>query len=98
MNKVLISIFIIVLSFGSGFFLHQLTELILIKTENVVNNVEIISKPEIPIDRANIINREIYKPEDLDFSIFWEVWNKIEKAHPDLAEEDKREKMLNAAI
>lgn len=94
MNKVLISIFIIVLSFGSGFFLHQLTELILIKTENV----EIIPKPEIPIDRANIINREKYKPEDLDFSIFWEVWNKIEKAHPDLAEEDKREKMLNAAI
>jgi len=98
MNKVLISVLIVVLSFGGGFFLHQLTELILIETEKVVNNVEIIPKPEIPIDRAEIINKEIDKPEDLDFSIFWEIWNKIEKEHPDLAEEDKREKMLNAAI
>ncbi len=64
----------------------------------IFTNETIVEMPEDPIERQLIIGKEDEKPENLDFSIFWEVWNKIEKEHIDLKEKDLRKQMLEGAI
>ncbi len=97
MNKFLLSIFIIVLSFGAGFFFNEIREFALIELKELKKNQEITLIPEKPINRLEIINKEKDKPEHLDFSTFWNVWYKLEKKHIDL-NEDIRKKMFEGAI
>lgn len=45
----------------------------------------------------NIINSELGKPNDLDFGLFWDTWNLLEKKYADTTRLD-RKKMLYGAI
>jgi len=42
-----------------------------------------------------ILNKEQGKPKDLDFSLFWDVWNRIEEKYPGQLD---RQKMIYGAI
>lgn len=42
-----------------------------------------------------IVNKELGKPKDVDFSLFWEVWNKVESEYPG---EVNRKKLFYGAI
>lgn len=95
-NRTLFLFFLFVLGLGIGYFYDNLIQKIgyqiLDKPEE-----EIIYKDVEEVRRIEIINREVGMPEYLDFSIFWEVWNKIEKEHVGL-DRDLRREMLERAI
>ncbi len=44
---------------------------------------------------VRVVNTKLGQPEDLDFSLFWEVWNKVTKNYPGTIDQDK---MLEGAI
>jgi len=97
MNKIslfIILVLLIILGFRTGYFDNLIQRI----SPPEEPETEIIYREREEIERIEIINKEEAKPEDLDFSIFWEVWNKLEEKHIDLKKEDLRREMLEGAI
>ncbi|MEK7425458.1 MAG: ABC transporter substrate-binding protein, partial [Actinomycetota bacterium] len=46
---------------------------------------------------ANVFNQETYKPAEVDFGTFWEVWSRLEKQYVDRSKID-RMKLVEGAI
>lgn len=83
LRKIIIILILVFLSGGAGFWLGQ--HEIKVQTQNLkLKNVEIINKA-IPQDK------------DVDFSLFWEVWQKLEKNFLD-KEKIKYQEMFYGAI
>src|SRR3989344_8335956 len=56
------------------------------------------AKTRVPVAAPEgIINEELGKPENLDFSLFWEAWTKLEEKYVDNSKIDYK-KMLYGAI
>ncbi|OHB22271.1 MAG: hypothetical protein A3J67_06120 [Parcubacteria group bacterium RIFCSPHIGHO2_02_FULL_48_10b] len=46
---------------------------------------------------ANVLNKETAKPAEVDFSLFWDVWHRLESQYVDKSKID-REKLVEGAI
>jgi carboxyl-terminal processing protease len=82
-RKILISLVLLSLTvgFGSGFAFYK---------------YHLTANTSLPVLR-NLINKEVGQPEDLDFSLFWEVWSTLHKKYVDPGKLDTQ-KLLNGAI